>query len=342
MNRRAPLPLLHPRRPRSPCLPPAVIAKPTVPPRSTAPSACFRSRIRQSLRHPATGRTSPAPPVAPPQFRTLDARQPSARETAKRVLNMEEVLGTDWLNKLGMIILVIGVALFLAYEMRELGPAGKVLVGFVVSGGFLGAGVFFERRERWRILARAGMGGGWALLYFTTYAMNHVAAGARPAIGILGFRFAADRGRGDGGAHAALQLPGGHRPRLPAGFLHHQHQPRRPTSLIASAILAVALVVIVGKRRWFDLEVLAIVGRLLESLLLAAAHHRTHGRASPSLSGVHSERRAADLLLAGVSRSYLLRRIPAPLDLAAFDAEPQGEEKFPPSPRCSIPSCFSP
>ena len=38
-------------------------------------------------------------------------------------------------------------------------------------------------------------------------------------------------------------------------------------SLIASAISGVALVVIVGKRRWFDLEVLAIARRFLESLL---------------------------------------------------------------------------
>src|SRR5208337_2087924 len=125
---------------------------------------------------PVTGRPAPAPPVAPPQIELLRAQKPSSRETAKRVLNMEEVLGTNWLNKIGMIILVIGVALFLAYEMRELGPAGKVLVGFVVSGGFLGAGIFFEGREQWRILARAGMGGGWALLYFTTYAMNHIGA----------------------------------------------------------------------------------------------------------------------------------------------------------------------
>ena len=100
--------------------------------------------------------------------------KPTARETAKRVLNMEEVLGTDWLNKLGMISVVIGVALFLAYEMRELGPAGKILVGFAVSGAFLGLGVFFELRDQWRILARASIGGGWALTFFTTYAMYHV------------------------------------------------------------------------------------------------------------------------------------------------------------------------
>ena len=40
----------------------------------------------------------------------------------------------------------------------------------------LGAGLHFEKREAYRVLARAGIGGGWALLYFTTYAMHRVEA----------------------------------------------------------------------------------------------------------------------------------------------------------------------
>jgi len=92
------------------------------------------------------------------------------------MLNVEETLGTNWLNKLGIVILVIGVALFLAYQLRELGPQGKVTVGYAVSFVMLAAGVFFERREMWRLLARAGIAGGWSLAYFTTCAMYHVPA----------------------------------------------------------------------------------------------------------------------------------------------------------------------
>jgi hypothetical protein len=33
---------------------------------------------------------------------------------------------TNWLNKLGIFILVLGVAFFLAYQLKILGPAGKV------------------------------------------------------------------------------------------------------------------------------------------------------------------------------------------------------------------------
>jgi tetratricopeptide (TPR) repeat protein len=68
---------------------------------------------------------------------------------------MEEMMGANWLNKLGVIILVIGVALFLAYQLKTLGLAGKILVGYVVSAALLGAGLLFEKREPYRILARA-------------------------------------------------------------------------------------------------------------------------------------------------------------------------------------------
>src|SRR5450631_870332 len=110
-----------------------------------------------------------------PDFQSVD-HGPSFTDRFKSILDLEEVLGTNWLFKLGIIIFVLGIAFFLAYELKTFGPAGKVLVGYVVSAVLLGAGIWFERGERYRILARAGIGGGWALLFFTNYAMYHVPA----------------------------------------------------------------------------------------------------------------------------------------------------------------------
>lgn len=250
-------------------------------------------------------------PITPPYSRMRPAPKPSPRETAKRLLNIEEVLGTDWLNKLGMIILVIGIALFLGYEMRAMGPAGKILVGFAVSGGFLGAGIFFERRERWQILARAAMGGGWALLYFTTYAMNHITAAkvleSESADFILLMIVAA--------AMVAHTLRYHSRVITGLAFLlafstiNISHAVA--ISLFASAILAVALVVIVGKRRWFDLEVLAIVAIFLNHyywLRPIIEPMGTHHHTFPGLA-------ASTALLMGywlIFRfSYIFRRIDA-------------------------------
>ncbi len=198
----------------------------------------------------------PLPPIPPPRFETLET---SPREAAKRVLSVEEVLGANWLNKLGVVILVIGVALFLAYQMRELGPAGRVLVGFVVSGALLGAGIFYERRERYRLLARAGIGGGWALAFFTTYAMYHVEPARilqSQAIDLVLLL-----------AVAAVMVAHTlrYRSQVVTGlafllaFVTVTISRVNVYSLSAGAILALALVIIVGLRGWFELEVFGIL-----------------------------------------------------------------------------------
>jgi hypothetical protein len=246
---------------------PASLTPPTVPPvvgleRPPAPVAAAISPV------PPPTFPSPAPATAhlpspmtatPSQLEVMGALKASPRDTARRVLNMEEVLGTDWLNKLGMIILVIGIALFLAYEMRELGPAGKVLAGFAVSGALLGAGIFYERGERYLLLARAGIGGGWALVFFTTYAMYHVeaarvlnsqaldlalllAVAAAMVAHTLRFNSQAVTGLAFLLAFATVTIS-------------HVNV----YSLAAGAILALALVFIVKRRGWFELEVFGIL-----------------------------------------------------------------------------------
>jgi len=88
----------------------------------------------------------------------------------------EAIVGGSWLNKLGVLVLVFGLALFLAYSLKYLGPAGRVAVGFAVSVAMLGWGVVLERRVRYVIFARGLIGGGWAAVYATTYAMHGLEA----------------------------------------------------------------------------------------------------------------------------------------------------------------------
>jgi uncharacterized membrane protein len=88
----------------------------------------------------------------------------------------EAVVGGSWLNKLGVLVLVIGIALLLGYEFAHVGPAGRVAIGMGVGLGMLAGGVFVERKRAYAIFARGLMGGGWAALYFTTYAMHALPA----------------------------------------------------------------------------------------------------------------------------------------------------------------------
>lgn len=258
----AAIPPGEPPRPSATVAPPyPSLAAPPTPPPAPSPARQPRPGVTGPpyVSVPPSPPSPPGPPLAAPGFAPLEADRPSPAATAKRMLNFEEMLGTNWFSKLGVIGIVIGMALLMAREMSDMGPAGKVVALYTVGAAMLGAGIFFERRERWRILARAGMGGGWALLYFTTYAMNHF-----PAMRVLnsetidflclilvGAAMVAHTLRYDSRVTTGMAFL--------LAFSTINLSRAGPASLLAGAILAAALVVIVGKRRWFDLEALAVV-----------------------------------------------------------------------------------
>ena len=179
----------------------------------------------------------------------------------------ETVVGTNWLNKLGVTILVIGIALFLAYQLPELGPAGKVAAGYAVSAFMLGLGVIFERREQLRMLARAGIAGGWAIVYFTTYAMYHVPAAhvvsSEPVDLALLLVVAA----------AMVTHTLRYRSQVVTGltfllaFATVNISRGSAYSLIASAILAVGLAAISRRRHWFEMEIVGMAAVYLNHYL---------------------------------------------------------------------------
>ncbi len=115
-----------------------------------------------------------APVVAPPVPAVEQAAEPSAVPAAGP--GWETILGGSWLNKVGVLVLVIGLALFLWYSFGQMGPPGRVAVASAVSVLMLGGGAVLERREEYRVAARGLMGGGWAALYSTAYAAHAVEA----------------------------------------------------------------------------------------------------------------------------------------------------------------------
>ena len=117
---------------------------------------------------------APQPSVRAPQTATAFRHGP---EPARASLSsLEQTLGANWLGKIGVASLVIGIASFLAWKLQTWGPGGKVLCGLAVSAILLGGGVWLERKPTYRIFARGGIGGGWALAYFTTFAAYHLQA----------------------------------------------------------------------------------------------------------------------------------------------------------------------
>lgn len=182
------------------------------------------------------------------------------RSRAKSILDFEVWLGTNWLSKLGIFILVLGIAFFLAWEVRTFGPAGKDAVGFLTALALIGVGVWGERTHHYQLLARAAVAGGWALLFFVSYAIYHV-----PAARVLA----------SPSADLAVML-------LVAGMMvAHTLRYRSQTvtclafltafttlilnradvySLTANVVLAIALIIVVLRMHWYQLEIFGLLG----------------------------------------------------------------------------------
>lgn len=258
---------------------------PSVTPHAPAPKSPAEPVIaeRQPVEPVAKFRVAPPPPrIEPPPPIPVEIPRPAPTvvreptpsfaaseigpDIAKKIREsggIEELLGKNWLNKLGIVLLVIGVAFFLAYQLQTLGPAGKVLVGYTVSTAMLGAGIWFERNDRYRILARAGIAGGWALLFFTTYAMYHV-----PAAHVLSSQ-AVDLVLMLIVALAMVWHTLRYNSQVVTGlafllaystiFISRVNV----YSLTAGVVLAIGIVIITLKRNWFELEIFGILASYL-------------------------------------------------------------------------------
>ena len=257
---------------------PKPVAAPTAPdpiPSTRPPvSQPTAAKATEPQTPPAKPTEQPKPPlpIATPPVHAAAAFQAAptapAKESAQSAappFSLEQTLGANWLNKIGIAILVIGLAFFLAYKLQTWGPGGKVLCGFAVSIALLGGGVWLERKPTYRIFARGGIGGGWALAYFTTFAMYHLQAArivdSLPfdlvlmmlvAAGMVGHSL---RYRSQTVTALAFML----------GFAtlltSHVEEPTQTVafSLAASAILAIALVVVTTIRHWAVLELCGLL-----------------------------------------------------------------------------------
>ena len=89
-------------------------------------------------------------------------------------------LGTYWLVRVGVVMLLTGLVFFGNYAYQnfvgELGPGGKVSLLYFASAILLGAGTWWQRKvvtEALKNYAQVLFAGGLAAVYFTTYAAYH-------------------------------------------------------------------------------------------------------------------------------------------------------------------------
>ena len=268
--------------------PPPVSIPPMAPPPPSAvkpPASVVVPASPATPAHAAPPHEPPKPPVppaprhgpAPPLSATLSTpRAPSVSMHApaaspelarRRATEFEEKVGQNWLNKIGITVLVIGIALFLAYKFPTLTNPEKVILGYAVSLAILALGIYLEHSDRYRIFARALIGGGWALTFFVTYAMYFVkytqVIDTQWVDLVLLFVVAA----------AMVGHTLRYNSQVVTGlafllaFTTVAISQNTVYCLAAGAILAIGLVAIVHRRNWFELEVFGLVASYLNHFI---------------------------------------------------------------------------
>lgn len=136
---------------------------------------------------PPKAEPRPTPPPGPPPLVERPSAVAPPAAPLRSTEEWETLLGGNWLNKLGVFVLVVGIALALGYSFTRVGPLGRVVTSIAFSLAMLVAGAVWERREQYRIFARGLMGGGWAALYITVFAMHAVEAARVVPNAVAGF-----------------------------------------------------------------------------------------------------------------------------------------------------------
>ena len=302
-----------PIAPASPTVPPTPAGIPFVQkPATDSPLPVQPEATPPSPTHPARIRTPQSVPPPPTEATAPHEDRPTLHQRLRDVSLLEETLGTNWLNKLGVIMLVLGIALLGIYELGELGPLGKVMLSCVVSGVLLGGGIYLEKNEHYRILGRTGVGGGWALLFFTAYAVNHVHAmqilSSATADSILMLAVAAGMT-----AHTLRynsQVVTGLAFLLGYSTVALSHD--NVYSLTAGVILALGLVSIVIKRGWFELEFFGILSSYLNHLYWLYRLLGPDGAQGHAFPEYHASTTILFFYWATFRISYVIRKVGSP------------------------------
>ena len=135
-------------------------AQPSRPREPVAPSAGVE-------RAPITT-SAGAPPGRPLQDIAYGERAPMPWDRVQ--VNWELVLGGNWMARIGVLAVVIGMGFFLklAFDNDWIGETGRVVLGVVAGLAMLGGGEYWKRR--YPAYAQALVGGAVALLYLTIFA----------------------------------------------------------------------------------------------------------------------------------------------------------------------------
>ncbi len=121
--------------------------------------------------HPPTTPEIPVLHEPPPIVRLEPLRQPPAEPPKTGGVSLEVLIGGTWLNRIGALILLLGLGFFVKYSFDKgwISPTLRVLLG-ALTGAALIVGGEVSLRRNLKTFAVGLLGAGTATLYFSAFA----------------------------------------------------------------------------------------------------------------------------------------------------------------------------
>ena len=130
----------------------------------------IEQRVGLSVKPAEAVRDAPLAPPSQPSTKQIEAQERPAARPASRG-SLEQRIGGNWLNRIGVLAIIVGVGFFLkyAFESDWIGPRERVAAGLVAGIGLLFAGDRLIARGL-RHYGQGLVGGGIGILYLSIYA----------------------------------------------------------------------------------------------------------------------------------------------------------------------------
>ena len=279
-------------------------------PREVLPVARYLERFsEQPAAETARTAESAAPPTLPPPIppRVRTPREPAARR-------WEWLLGGNWLARVGVVALTLGVAFFisLAIDRGWLGETERVILGLLLGSAMIGAGERY--RTQYGVWAQAVAGGGLAILYLSVWGGFALYELIGPLLAFGLFILITAGGvmqalRHDSVGLAALAIFGG----FATPLLLRTNLPDEPLLIAYVLLLDIGVLALAGYRNWRWFTLMAYVGSLVLFAFWISQLDPSLGLAQTGLSAIFVVFAAASVAF------HVLRRQPARfVDLLLF------------------------
>ena len=104
-----------------------------------------------------------APSTPKPQFSLPTINRP------KHPSDLEKIIGESWINKIGILIVIIGVAIGAKYSIENelISPLTRIILGYLVGVGLLGFGI--KLKPKFEGYSAVLVSGSISIFYFITY-----------------------------------------------------------------------------------------------------------------------------------------------------------------------------